>query len=103
MQQRRELGALPVAGIEPEPVGDRQDQLHDVAAVAAGVLVVRLEHVAEQERCAAVGAAELQRVLDPHLALAREHGDQPEQRNHEQPTAGNLGAGASGHEANWGE
>ena len=43
-------------GDEPEPVADRERQLDDVAAVLAGVGVVGLDHVAEQERGAAVGA-----------------------------------------------
>ena len=43
-----------------------------LAVLAAGVGVVGLEHVAHQQRGAAVGVAELDRVLDALLALAGE-------------------------------
>ena len=62
----------------------RERQLHDVPAVHARVLVVGLDHVAEQEGGAAVGVAELELVVDPHAALAREDREQADQRQREQ-------------------
>ena len=69
---------------EPEPVDDAQGQLDHVAAVHARVLVVGLDHVAEQEGGAAVGVAQLELVVDPHAALAREDREQADQRQREQ-------------------
>ncbi len=67
----RKGGVATQFGIEPEPVGDGERQLDDVAAVAPGVGVVRLDHVTEQERRPAVGVRELERVVDPALTLPR--------------------------------
>ena len=50
----------------------------------AGVRVVCLDHVAEHERGAAVGAAELDHVVDACAPLLREHGHQRHEREHEQ-------------------
>ena len=66
----------PLAGAELELVRDAHRELDDVAAVHAGVGVVGLDHVAEQERRAAVGVAQLELVVDPHPALAREDREQ---------------------------
>ena len=68
------------------PTADRQ--LDDVAAVAAGVLVVELDDVAEQQRGAAVGGAELERLIDPPRALAGEQPQQPHERQLEQHRSG---------------
>ena len=84
MQQRHELGVAPAAGVEPELVGDGDGERDDVAAVRAGVGVVGLDDVAEQERRAAVGVAELERVIDTGPPLARERAEERDEREHEQ-------------------
>ena len=48
-----------------------------------GVRVVRLDDVAEEERGAAVGVAELERVVDPYLTLASEDDQQCDEREDE--------------------
>ena len=58
--------------------------LDDVAAVQAGVCVVGLDHVAQQEGGAAVGLAELECRIDAGTSLAREQPEQPDQRQHEE-------------------
>ena len=70
--------------VEPHPLGDAHGQADHVLGVAARVLVVVLEQVAQQQRGPAVGAAELERVADARLALAREGQQQVGQRQHEQ-------------------
>ena len=62
----------------PQLVGDRQRERDDALAVRARVLVVLGEHVAEQQRRAAVGGAQLDRRADPLAPLARE--DRQQQR-----------------------
>ena len=60
--------------------------------MAAGVRVVGLDHVAEQERRSAVGVAELERVVDPDPALPCEQLEQPDQRHdREEGVAGEAG------------
>ena len=56
VQQRGELGRAAGLVVDAEVVGDRDGQLDDVLGVLAGVLVVGLDDVAEQQRGAAVGA-----------------------------------------------
>ena len=84
VQERRELGLPPLARVEPEPVGDRDDEIDDVSAVAARVLVVGLDHVAEEHRRAAVRGRQLECVVDPALPLAREGREEEQHRQHEQ-------------------
>ena len=52
--------------------------------MATRVGVVGLDDVSEEERRAPVGVAELERVVDPAVALAREEGEEREQRDDEQ-------------------
>ena len=54
-----------VSASTPSSSRDREHELDDLLAVRAGVRVVGLDHVAEQERGAAVGLSELERVVDP--------------------------------------
>ena len=84
VQQRGELRALALLGIEPEPVGDGDDELDDVTAVSAGVLVVGLDHVAEQHCRAAICARQLEGMVDAHLALACEDLEQRHERQDEE-------------------
>ena len=70
-------------GVEPEPVGDRHDEIDDVTAVTARVLVVGLDHVAEEHRRAAVCGRQLECVVDPALALAREGREEEQHRQDE--------------------
>ena len=72
MQERAELGLAAHLLAHAELLGDAQRELHDVLRVVAGVLVVLLEQVAEQERGAAVGAAELDRLLHALVVLRGE-------------------------------
>jgi hypothetical protein len=48
VEESRELRHPLLVRVEPEPLGDREDELDDVPTVRAGVGVVRLDHVAEQ-------------------------------------------------------
>ena len=50
----------------------------------AGVRVVCLDDVPEQERGAAVRMAELESVIDTAAPLARERAQEPDEREHEQ-------------------
>ena len=80
VQQRSELDVPALGALEAEPVRDGDGELHDAAGVEGGVLVVVVEHVAEEQRGATVGAAQLERLLDPDAALAAEDVQQPHQR-----------------------
>lgn len=88
LQKRGELGVLPVARVEAERLRHLHGQRSDVAAVAAGVCVVCLDDVAEQEGRAPVRVAELDGVVDAHAALAGEHRKQAEERDDEQERGG---------------
>ena len=72
VQQRDELAVATSFGVEAEPIAHAEHEVDDVAAVAAGVGVVGLDHVAEQKRGAAVRVAQLERVIDAPAPLARE-------------------------------
>jgi hypothetical protein len=80
MEKRRELRVAPGARAEAELARDREREIDDVAAVGARVGVVRLDDVAEQERRPAVGGAELEDMVDPHLALPCEDRQQEDER-----------------------
>ena len=54
---------LPRSLIDPQVVGDRERQLDHVATVLPRVVLVRLDDLGEQQRDAAVGAAQQGRVL----------------------------------------
>src|SRR5919108_4230478 len=84
VQQRGELDAATRRLRQGEVFRHRDDERDDVAAVTAGVRVVGLDDVSEQERRAAVGMAELERLVDPHLTLAGEDGEQADERDAEQ-------------------
>ena len=88
VQERGELCVPARARVEPEPVGDRDDEIDDGPAVAARVGVVRLDHVAEKYRRATVRARELERVVDAHLALAREDLEQRDEGQDEEDPPG---------------
>ena len=90
VQQRNELGVAPVARVrDAELVADGEHEVDDVAAVAAGVLVVGLDDVAEQEGGAAVRVAQLERVVDAVLALLAES-------TRSSPTSGSTSRTSSG-------
>ena len=95
VQQRAELDQAARAIVDAHLRGDRGRQRHDVAAVHAGVLVVLLEHVAEQQRRALVGLAELERVLDAHLALAGEEASRPASGRRRAPAHASPGAAST--------
>ena len=88
VQQRHELGVAPAAGVEPELVGDTEAERDDVTAVAAGVGVVRLDDVTQQERRPAIGVRELERVVDASAPLPCEDLEQARERQHEQEGRG---------------
>jgi hypothetical protein len=88
VEQRGKLRAAPVARCELEPVGDRDDEIDNVTAVSAGVLVVGFDDVAEQHGCSAVRGGELERVVDPPLTLAGERRKEQQHRQHEQERPG---------------
>jgi hypothetical protein len=52
--------------------------------VQAGVLVVRLDHVAEQHRGPPVSRAERERIVHPLLSLASEEPEHRHRREREQ-------------------
>ena len=89
MEEGGELDVAPLAQVEAELVGDPERQLDDPAAVAAGVGVVGLDHVAEQQGRALVRLAQRQRLVDARLALVREHrehrGEWDHQHGHDRP------------------
>ena len=72
------------SSLEADVVGDLERQRDDAVAVLAGVLVVGDDHLAEQERRAAVGRAQLDRLVDARAALAGEDAQQARQREDEQ-------------------
>ena len=88
VQEGRELGAPPLARRQAEAVGHREREQDDLARVVARVLVVGLDHVAEKERGAAVGVAELERVVDPPPPLLRQEGEQREEREDDEEGSG---------------
>ena len=79
--------------VDAELVGDRDGELDHVLGVLAGVGVVGLDHVAEQQRGAAVGAGQLDRLLDARGALAGEDREQPGERDHEEHGVRLVGGG----------
>ena len=88
VKQGRELSVAPLAGRQPQLVGDRERQIDDVAAVMARVRIVGLDDLAEQERGSAIGVPHLELVVDPHTPLAREDRQERDQRQCEQNAAG---------------
>ena len=72
------------SGPSAELIGEIEREPDDALAVLAGVAVVGLDHVAEHERGAAVGARQLEHALQPLVALVREHREQAEQRHQRQ-------------------
>jgi hypothetical protein len=88
---------------ELHPVGDPEDELDDVAAVRARVLVVGFDDVAEQHRRAAIRVPELERVVDAHLALAREELEQPDEWENEEYAPDATGRGDRDDEPDRGE
>ena len=68
VQQRDELGVAAAAASRPSTSATAIDERDDVAAVRARVGVVGLDDVAEQQRRAAVGVAELERLVDARCA-----------------------------------
>ena len=103
MEQRRELGPRPVARLEAELVGDRDDEVDDVPAVTARVLVVGLDHVAQQHRCTAVGGRELERIVEPVLALARERREEQQDGQQQQQGPRMAGSGEGDQQPEWSE
>ncbi len=83
VQERAELGLAAYFLADAHPLGDAHGEVDDVLGVVAGVLVVVLEQIAQQHRGAAVGTSEFDRLGDPRLALAREDGQQRDEREHE--------------------
>ena len=84
VEEGGELDVAALAQVEAELVGDAEREFDDAAAVAAGVGVVGLDHVAEQQRRALVRLAQLERLVDAGLALAREHREHRGERDHQQ-------------------
>ena len=77
VEECRELRHPLLAGVEPEPLGDREDELDDVPAVRAGVGVVRLDHVAEQVRRPLVRVLQLEHRVVLLPALGRDASRRP--------------------------
>ena len=99
VQQRAELGGAAGVLVDPEPVGDGHGELDDVLGVLAGVGVVGLDDVAQQQSRPAVGARELDRLLDARRALEREDREETGERQHEERRVGLVGGGEGGEQA----
>jgi len=85
VQQRGELEVAALDRAEAHLVADAQHQRDDAPGVlAARVGVLGLERLAHQQRGPAVGLRERDGVLDPALALARQHRQQPDERQRRQ-------------------
>ncbi len=69
----------------------------------ARVLVVGLDHVAEQHRRAAICVPELECVVDADLALPREDLEQQDERQHDQHRPDAIGRGDRHDESDRGE
>src|SRR5206468_6329581 len=82
-EQCRELGVSALAGVESDPVCDLEDEAYHIAAVATRVRIVRFDDVPEEHGRAPIRMAELECVVDTNLALAREVGKEPDQRQRE--------------------
>jgi hypothetical protein len=84
VQQRGELEVAAVARVEAEGSPTAQRERDDaVAVLAAGVGVVGLEQVAHQQRGAAIGVRQRERLVDARAPLAREEGEQPHDGKHD--------------------
>ena len=93
VQHRSELALTPHVLADAHRLRDPHGQLDDVLGVVAGVLVVVLEQVAQQQRRAAVGAAEFDRLPDPRLPLAGEGGEQRDEGEDEDGGGGRVRGG----------
>ena len=100
VQQRAELGLAPHVFAHAHLLGDAHGEVDDVLGVVAGVLVVLLEQVAQQQRGAAVGAAELDASGATRASRSpAKMRDQPDQRQDEQRRGGGVGGGDRGEQA----
>ena len=80
VQQRAELDVRAAVVVQAQGGGDVEREADDALAVFAGVGVVGLDDVAEEERRALVGVVQLGQLLEALVALAREDAHQQEQR-----------------------
>ena len=84
VQERGELGLRALRRGQLQHLCDPRDQLDDAAAVAAGVLVVGFDDVAEKQHRAPVGHVQLLLLLEPLAPLAgedrKQHGDREQQQ-----------------------
>src|SRR5439155_7138848 len=69
---------------EPKVVANAEHEVDDVAGVQARVGVIGLDHVAQQERGAAIGVRELERVVQSALAFTGKEGQESDERRREQ-------------------
>ena len=83
MQERRKLRIATFTSTDPEAIADIEHQGDDIATVAPGIGVVGFDHIAEEECRPSIRVAELERVVDPNLALPREHDEQAHERQNE--------------------
>ena len=75
-------------GIQPQPLADGQGQADDALGVLAGIAIVGGDHIAEQQRGAAIGVVELEQTSQPLTTLTGEHRQQPEQGDTASTAAG---------------
>ena len=80
--------SMPVLPRHAQLVADLHREVDDAAAVLAREPVVGRDHAVEQQRGAAVGARQLDALLDPQAAVAGEGHQQADQRQHEQERVG---------------
>jgi len=99
VQQRHELRVTAAPCVEAELLGDSDRKRDDIAAVRAGVGIVGLDDVSEQERCSTIGMAELERMVDTRPPLARERAQEAGEREHEQERRGMLDGRQGGQKA----
>ena len=84
VQQGAELEVAHLLGTERNLLAQSERQPDHASAVLACVSIVGLDHVAEDERGAAIRVVELEQAGDPIAALACEHGQHAEDRQRPQ-------------------
>ena len=97
VQERGELEVAPPLGARGRAARRRRgSSATTLRQCCAGVAVVGLDDVAEHQRGAAVGVAQLERALQAPAALVGEHGEEAEQRHHRERAEDHVVGGLGG-------
>ena len=81
VEQRSELEVTTLLRAETELSGDGERKSDHAAGVLAGIAVVGFDDVAEHQRRAPIGVAELKQTRQALVALVGEHREKAEQRH----------------------